>query len=53
MINLNICSGPAEEAVLAPNGLFEINAMIKACGKLTLLEKMLKKLRAAGHRYLD
>merc|ERR1711962_1278948 len=44
--------GPAEEAVLAPNGLFEINAMIKACGKLTLLEKMLKKLRAAGHRVL-
>merc|ERR1719300_658046 len=41
--------GPAEEAQLAPNGLFEINAMIKACGKLTLLTKMLKQLK----EYLD
>ena len=44
--------GPAEEAPLSPNGLFEINAMIKACGKLTLLTKMLKKLREQGHRVL-
>jgi len=44
--------GPAEEAPLAPNGLFEINAMIKACGKLTLLTKMLKQLKADGHRVL-
>merc|ERR1719481_536388 len=44
--------GPAEEAQLAPNGLFEITAMIKACGKLTLLTKMLKQLKADGHRVL-
>merc|ERR1719450_61670 len=44
--------GPAEEAPLAPNGLFEINAMIKACGKLTLLTKMLKQLKPDGHRVL-
>merc|ERR1712227_318960 len=44
--------GPAEEAQLAPNGLFEINGMIKACGKLTLMTKMLKKLKEQGHRVL-
>ena len=44
--------GPAEEAPLSPTGLFEINAMIKACGKLTLMTKMLKKLREQGHRVL-
>merc|ERR1712012_529411 len=44
--------GPAEEAPLAPNGLFEINAMTKASGKLTLLNKMLKKLKEQGHRVL-
>ena len=37
---------------MAPNGLFEINAMIKACGKLTLLKKMLDQLKAEGHRVL-
>ncbi len=37
---------------MAPNGLFEIGAMTKACGKLTLLDKMLKQLRAQGHRVL-
>merc|ERR1719186_656148 len=44
--------GPAEEAPLAPNGLFEPNAMIKSCGKLVLLNKMLKKLQEQGHRVL-
>merc|ERR1712045_291329 len=44
--------GPAEEAPLSPTGLFEINAMIKACGKLTLMTKMLKKLKEQGHRVL-
>merc|ERR1712227_21960 len=44
--------GPAEEAPLAPNGLFEINQMIKSCGKLTLMTKMLKKLKEQGHRVL-
>merc|ERR1719464_1606179 len=44
--------GPAEEAPLAPNGLFEPSAMIKSCGKLVLLNKMLKKLQEQGHRVL-
>merc|ERR1719327_426610 len=44
--------GPAEDAPIGPNGLFEVNAMIKACGKLTLLTKMLKQLKAEGHRVL-
>jgi len=34
--------GPAEEAQLSPSGLFEVNGMIKSCGKLTLMTKMLK-----------
>merc|ERR1712142_146283 len=44
--------GPAEEAPISPNGLFEIGAMTKASGKLTLLHKMLQKLRVEGHRVL-
>merc|ERR1711971_56253 len=44
--------GPAEEAPLAPNGLFEPSAMIKSCAKLVLLNKMLKKLQEQGHRVL-
>jgi len=44
--------GPAEEAPISPNGLFEISAMVKSCGKLTLMNKMLKQLRAEGHRVL-
>ena len=42
----------AEEAPVAPNGLFEIKAMTKACGKLVLMSKMLKKLKETGHRVL-
>ncbi len=42
----------AEEAPIAPNGLFEVKAMTKACGKLVLLSKMLRKLKAEGHRVL-
>merc|ERR1712088_586337 len=44
--------GPAEDAPIGPNGLFEVNAMIKACGKLTLLKKMLDQLKIEGHRVL-
>jgi len=44
--------GPAEEAPLGPTGLFETNGMIKSCGKLVLLNKMLKKLQEQGHRVL-
>ena len=42
----------AEEAPLSPNGLFEVKAMIKACGKLTLMSRMMRKLKATGHRVL-
>ena len=42
----------AEDAPMAPNGLFEVKAMIMACGKLVLLSKMLKKLKETGHRVL-
>jgi len=44
--------GPAEDAPIGPNGLFEVNAMVKACGKLTLLKKMLDQLKVQGHRVL-
>merc|ERR1711994_906143 len=42
----------AEDAPVAPNGLFEVKAMTKACGKLVLLSKMLAKLKETGHRVL-
>jgi len=42
----------AEEAPIAPTGFFEVKAMTKACGKLVLLSKMLKKLKQEGHRVL-
>merc|ERR1719220_1568374 len=42
----------AEEAPIAPTGFFEVKAMTKACGKLVLMSKMLKKLKAEGHRVL-
>ena len=42
----------AEEAPLAANGLFEVKAMTKACGKLVLLSKMMRKLKNTGHRVL-
>merc|ERR1712045_435509 len=47
-----LLSVAAEEAPIAPNGLFEVTAMTKASGKLVLLSKMLKKLKAEGHRVL-
>ncbi|CAF0739922.1 unnamed protein product [Didymodactylos carnosus] len=40
------------EAPRAPNLAYEGNALIKACGKLDLLSKMLKKLKDQGHRVL-
>merc|ERR1739844_255400 len=47
-----LLAAAAEEAPIAPTGFFEVKAMTKACGKLVLLSKMLKKLKAAGHRVL-
>ncbi|CAF1127460.1 unnamed protein product, partial [Didymodactylos carnosus] len=40
------------DAPRAPNLAYEGNALIKACGKLDLLSKMLKKLKDQGHRVL-
>merc|ERR1712038_1215100 len=47
-----LMAAAAEEAPISPNGLFEVKAMTKACGKLVLLSKMLKKLKETGHRVL-
>merc|ERR1712142_524558 len=40
------------EASKLPNGAYEGTQMVKSCGKLTLLTKMLKQLKAEGHRVL-
>ncbi|XP_013407633.1 chromodomain-helicase-DNA-binding protein 4 isoform X2 [Lingula anatina] len=42
----------ADEAPKLPNGMFEGSALIKACGKLELLSKMLNILKEEGHRVL-
>ncbi|TMS35621.1 hypothetical protein L596_002984 [Steinernema carpocapsae] len=41
-----------DEAPTLPNGYYEGSAMIKACGKFALLQKMLAKLKKGGHRVL-
>lgn len=41
-----------KEAPKLPNGAYEGNALAKACGKLILLQKMLRKLNDEGHRVL-
>uniref|UniRef100_A0AAQ4R3A1 Chromodomain helicase DNA binding protein 3 n=1 Tax=Gasterosteus aculeatus aculeatus TaxID=481459 RepID=A0AAQ4R3A1_GASAC len=40
------------EAQKTPNGAYEGSALTKASGKLTLLQKMLRKLKDQGHRVL-
>uniref|UniRef100_A0A0N5C749 DNA helicase n=1 Tax=Strongyloides papillosus TaxID=174720 RepID=A0A0N5C749_STREA len=40
------------EAPKCPNGLYELNALIKASGKLVVMHKMLRKLYDQGHRVL-
>ena len=35
-----------------PNGAYEGTQMVKACGKMELLVKMLPKLKEQGHRVL-
>jgi chromodomain-helicase-DNA-binding protein 4 len=40
------------EAPTLPNGMFEVNALAKAAGKLVLLQKMLRILKEQGHRVL-
>ncbi|GBM00120.1 Chromodomain-helicase-DNA-binding protein 5 [Araneus ventricosus] len=42
----------AQEAPRLPNGAFEGSSLIRACGKLLLLQKMLRKLNDEGHRVL-
>ena len=38
------------EAPKLPNGMYEHSALVKSCGKLLLLQKMLSQLREEGHR---
>ncbi|XP_073330820.1 chromodomain-helicase-DNA-binding protein 3 isoform X2 [Pagrus major] len=40
------------EAQKTPNGAYEGSALTRASGKLTLLQKMLRKLKEQGHRVL-
>lgn len=42
----------SEEAPRLHNGAYEGLALVKACGKLMLLSKMMKKLREGNHRVL-
>lgn len=42
----------SNEAPVNANGQYEVNALIKASGKLALLSKMLRKLHDTGHRVL-
>ncbi|XP_033957567.1 chromodomain-helicase-DNA-binding protein 4 isoform X1 [Pseudochaenichthys georgianus] len=42
----------AMEAAKLPNGMYEGNALTKSSGKLTLLQKMMRKLKDGGHRVL-
>ena len=42
----------SQEAPSMPNGMYEINALTKASGKLVLLQKMLRLLKDQGHRVL-
>ena len=37
---------------MLPNGSYDGNQLVKSSGKLTLLQKMLKKLKDEGHRVL-
>uniref|UniRef100_A0A6P4FFM2 Chromodomain-helicase-DNA-binding protein Mi-2 homolog n=1 Tax=Drosophila rhopaloa TaxID=1041015 RepID=A0A6P4FFM2_DRORH len=42
----------SEEATTSMGGLYEINSLTQAAGKLVLLSKMLKQLKAQNHRVL-
>lgn len=46
------CLFVLQEAQKSPNGAYEGSALTKASGKLTLLQKMLRKLKEQGHRVL-
>ncbi|XP_068188512.1 chromodomain-helicase-DNA-binding protein 4a isoform X2 [Antennarius striatus] len=42
----------AIEAPKMPNGMYDGGALVKAAGKLLLLQKMMRKLKEGGHRVL-
>ncbi|XP_061520411.1 chromodomain-helicase-DNA-binding protein 4a isoform X1 [Phycodurus eques] len=44
--------GAAMEAPKLPNGMYDGSSLIKAAGKLMLLQKMMRKLKDGGHRVL-
>lgn len=44
--------GAAQEAAKLPNGAYEGSNLTKSCGKLVLLQKMLRNLKDGGHRVL-
>lgn len=46
-----LCFCP-QEAPKMPNGMYDGSALIRASGKLLLLQKMLKNLKEGGHRVL-
>lgn len=41
-----------QEAPKLPNGAYEGNNLTKSCGKLVLLQKMMRILKNGGHRVL-
>lgn len=41
-----------QEAPLTHHGYYEGTALVQACGKFIVLEKMLKALKKQGHRVL-
>jgi chromodomain-helicase-DNA-binding protein 4 len=45
----SVCS---QEAPLAPSGLYEVNALTKASGKLIIMQTMMRKLKQQGNRVL-
>ena len=54
-LTLSSSSFPAfffQESPKLPSGAYEGGALIKASGKLMLLQKMLRKLKEQGHRVL-
>ncbi|KAJ7983621.1 hypothetical protein DPEC_G00374990 [Dallia pectoralis] len=46
------CGSHGERHLCLPNGSYDGNQLVKSSGKLTLLQKMLKKLKDEGHRVL-
>lgn len=47
-----LISAAGQEAPKLPNGAYEGVSLVKACGKLELMSKMLRHLKKEGHRVL-